>query len=95
MIGLSVVVNLFYRYFLINAYHFGDFGQVYPLVRGLPPLLVVAFAAFWLGESLGALAMLGVGVLSLGVLSLLQVTHHWRAPRNALAACVCCVVHSH
>lgn len=34
VIALSTVVNLFYRYFLIRAYHFGDFGQVYPLVRG-------------------------------------------------------------
>lgn len=94
LIALSVVVNLFYRYFLIRAYQYGDFGQVYPLVRGLPPLLVVVFAAVWLGESLPALGMLGVVVLSLGVLSLLQVTHHWRAPRNALAAGVCVALYT-
>lgn len=93
-IGLSVVVNLFYRYFLIRAYHFGDFGQVYPLVRGLPPLLVVLFAAVWLGEVLPLGGMLGVLILSLGVLSLLHVTHDWRAPRSALAAGVCVALYT-
>ncbi|SNS57120.1 EamA family transporter [Pseudomonas segetis] len=94
LIGLSVTVNLFYRYFLINAYHFGDFGQVYPLTRGLPPLLVVIFAALWLGESLPALGILGVVILSLGVLSLLHVTRQWRAPCYALAAGVCVALYT-
>ena len=93
-IGLSVVVNVFYRYFLIRAYHFGDFGQVYPLVRGLPPLLVVGIAAVWLGELLPLGGMLGVAVLSLGVLSLLHVTADWRAPRSALAAGVCVALYT-
>lgn len=94
LILLSVAVNLFYRYFLIRAYHFGDFGQVYPLVRGLPPLLVVAFAAVWLGESLSASGMLGVVILSLGILSLLNLKGEWRAPRNALAAGVCVALYT-
>lgn len=94
VIALSTVVNLFYRYFLLRAYHFGDFGQVYPLVRGLPPLLVVVFAALWLGEWLPWLGIAGVVVLSLGVLSLLQVTQAWRAPRNALAAGVCVALYT-
>lgn len=93
-IGLSVVVNVFYRYFLLRAYHFGDFGQVYPLVRGLPPLLVVGIAAVWLGEVLPLNGMLGVVILSLGVLSLLQVTADWRAPRSALAAGVCVALYT-
>lgn len=94
LILMSVAVNLFYRYFLIRAYHFGDFGQVYPLVRGLPPLLVVAFAAVWLGESLSASGMLGVVILSLGILSLLNLKGEWRAPRNALAAGVCVALYT-
>ncbi|MGY4535445.1 drug/metabolite transporter (DMT)-like permease [Pseudomonas sp. TE3786] len=94
VIALSTLVNLFYRYFLIRAYQFGDFGQVYPLVRGLPPLLVVVFAALWLGESLPPLGIVGVVVLSLGVLSLLHLTQHWRAPRNALAAGVCVALYT-
>jgi drug/metabolite transporter (DMT)-like permease len=94
VIALSTLVNLFYRYFLIRAYQFGDFGQVYPLVRGLPPLLVVVFAALWLGESLPLLGIIGVVVLSLGVLSLLHFNQHWKAPRNALAAGVCVALYT-
>lgn len=99
VIALSTVVNLFYRYFLIRAYHFGDFGQVYPLVRGLPPLLVVVFAALWLREWLPWLGVAGVVVLSLGVLSLLHrpadgQSQQWRASRNALAAGVCVALYT-
>lgn len=99
VIALSTVVNLFYRYFLIRAYQAGDFGQVYPLVRGLPPLLVVVFAALWLGEWLPWVGNAGVVVLSLGVMSLLHVADSsqpqpWRAPRNALAAGVCVALYT-
>ncbi len=99
VIALSTVVNLFYRYFLIRAYHFGDFGQVYPLVRGLPPLLVVVFAAVWLRESLPWLGIAGVVVLSLGVMSLLHRPStgqppQWRAPGHALAAGVCVALYT-
>ncbi|MEN0106674.1 MAG: EamA family transporter [Pseudomonas sp.] len=94
VIGLSVLVNQFYRWFLLRAYHYGDFGQVYPLVRGLPPLLVVVFAALWLGERLPWLGVAGVVVLSLGVLSLLHLTQQWRAPRNALGAGVCVALYT-
>ena len=94
LIALSVLVNLFYRYFLIRAYHLGDFGQVYPLVRGLPPLLVVVFAALWLGDALPPLGVVGVIVLSMGVLSLLHLRGDWRAPGNALAAGVCVALYT-
>lgn len=36
-IFVSVVLNTVYRLFLIHAYETGDFGQVYPVMRGVPP----------------------------------------------------------
>ncbi|MDP1159329.1 hypothetical protein Q6257_27635, partial [Klebsiella variicola] len=32
---ISVVLNTVYRLFLIKAYETGDFGQVYPVMRGV------------------------------------------------------------
>ncbi|MFF7705975.1 EamA family transporter [Pseudomonas sp. NPDC007930] len=94
LIGLSLLVNLVYRYLLVRAYHHGDFGQVYPLVRGLPPLLVAAIAALWLGEHLGALALLGIGLISAGILSLLHGRGHWAATGAALGAGLCTALYT-
>ncbi|OWJ98126.1 EamA family transporter [Pseudomonas sp. A46] len=82
LIGLSVVVNTLYRLLLIRAYHYGDFGQVYPVVRGLPPLLVALAAGLVFGERLSGAMLLGIVLISLGILSLLST----RLETNALKA---------
>jgi drug/metabolite transporter (DMT)-like permease len=38
----SAAFELLYRYLLIQAYRVGDLGLVYPLMRGLSPLVVLA-----------------------------------------------------
>ncbi|MHC5351374.1 EamA family transporter [Metapseudomonas furukawaii] len=85
LIGLSVVVNTLYRLLLIRAYHYGDFGQVYPVVRGLPPLLVALAAGLVFGERLSGAMLLGIVLISLGILSLLST----RLEANALKALGC------
>ncbi len=39
-LAISVALNTAYRLFLIKAYETGDFGQVYPVMRGVPPVMV-------------------------------------------------------
>lgn len=94
VIGVSVVVNLVYRFFLIRAYRLGDFGQVYPLARGTPPLLVAAIAALWLGEHLSAVAVLGISLVCAGILSLLRGHNHWPAALAAIAAGTCTALYT-
>ncbi|UFH48680.1 EamA family transporter [Pseudomonas sp. KNUC1026] len=89
LIGCSVLANLLYRAGLLRAYRLGDFGQVYPLVRGLPPLLVAVLASLWLGERLSALGWVGVALISAGILSLLRGHGHWPATVAALGAGAC------
>ena len=67
---LSVVLNTVYRLFLIKAYETGDFGQVYPVMRGVPPVLVALFSYFLLHEHLSFQAMAGVLLICLGIISL-------------------------
>lgn len=83
-IGLSLLVNLAYRFLLLKAYQYGDFGLVYPVVRGLPPLLVALIAAAWLGELLTPAAAAGVGLISLGILSLVHASPFTRGHLLAL-----------
>ena len=67
---VSVVLNTVYRLFLIKAYETGDFGQVYPVMRGVPPVLVVLFSYFLLHEQLSSQALTGVLLICVGIISL-------------------------
>jgi len=66
----SFAVHQVYYYLLIQQYRVGDLSHVYPLSRGLSPLLVAIGAVLLAGEALTPRAMLGIGMASLGVLSL-------------------------
>ena len=67
---LSAILHVGYYVFLISAYRFGDLSKVYPLARGLSPLLVAAGAFAFAGERLGPVALAGVGVACAGIASL-------------------------
>jgi len=43
-IAASVVLEFAWCIALIRAYRSGDFGQIYPIARGLSPMLVFACA---------------------------------------------------
>jgi len=66
----SVVANVCYFYFLINAYRFGDLSLAYPVSRGLAPVLVLPVSAFAAGEIPSAAGIAGVLVISAGILLL-------------------------
>lgn len=62
-----------YQWFLLNAYRLGDLSQVYPLARGVAPLLVTLISVGLLGvvlstPELWAVALIGGGIISLALL---------------------------
>ena len=67
---LSVVIHWGYYYFLVSAYRFGDLSLVYPIARGLTPVLVALGGLFIVGEILPPLAWLGLMLISFGILIL-------------------------
>lgn len=69
-LGLSVVLQVVYSWFLVIAYKLADLGQVYPMVRGSVPLLVTLGAAVFAGERLSTPALSGIVLVSLGIMSL-------------------------
>ncbi|RKT22499.1 EamA-like transporter family protein [Paraburkholderia sp. RAU2J] len=66
----SVVLECGYLLTLIRAYRSGDFGQIYPIARGLSPMLVFVGALVFAHEALKPLAAIGVALVSLGIVSL-------------------------
>ena len=65
----SAILHVGYYTFLISAYRYGDLSKVYPLARGLSPLLVAAGAFAVAGERLGPLALAGVAIACTGIAS--------------------------
>ena len=70
LLALAILIHTAYHFCLPMAYHYGDFGQIYPIARGSAPLLVTLGAAVFAGEVLGFLPMFGVLFLAVGVMSL-------------------------
>ncbi len=66
----SVVVHNLYYFTLARAYRSGDLSQVYPLFRGLAPVLVAAGAWIFIGEKLSTGGMVGIALISMGLMSL-------------------------
>ncbi len=66
----SVFVHCLYYACLLKAYRFGDLSQVYPIARGLGPLLVALASGFVFSEALSAQELAGVAIVSLGIASL-------------------------
>ncbi len=69
-IALSAVLHVGYQLGLMSSFRVGELSQVYPLARGVAPLLVAAFAAAVVGERLGAVQLCGVVLVSCGLASL-------------------------
>ncbi|MFQ5437963.1 MAG: EamA family transporter [Paracoccaceae bacterium] len=66
----STIIHFGYYYLLNRSYRLGDLSLVYPVARGIAPVLVTMGAALTAGEWLGPLALSGVGAVSLGVIAL-------------------------
>jgi drug/metabolite transporter (DMT)-like permease len=66
----SVATHVVYNLMLMRSYQMGDFNQMYPLARGTSPWLVAIAAAVFVGERLSTLRLLGVVVISLGLITL-------------------------
>lgn len=87
---LSGLLHTGYNLFLIRAYRIGDFGQSYPIARGSSPLLVALGAAVFAGEQLGIYTVIGIALVSLGIVSLanlraMRQREHLSGPLAALA----------
>lgn len=66
----STLIHYGYYVFLFLAYRLGDFSQVYPISRGLAPVLVALGAQAFAGETLPILAWLGLLSVSFGIIVL-------------------------
>jgi len=64
----SGVLHAAYKLFLAYAYEHGDLSRVYPIARGVAPLIVLAFGAILLADDISMPAYAGIVILGLGIL---------------------------
>ena len=67
---LGMIAHFGYQIFLINAYRIGDLTQVYPIARGVAPLIVTVVTLVILDVELSWLQLAGVFTIVLGLFSL-------------------------
>ena len=87
-IAASTLIHYGYYVFLFLAYRLGDFSQVYPISRGLAPVLVALGAQAFAGETLPVLAWLGLLSVSFGIIVLSLPSRGVRPNPTAVAAAV-------
>ncbi len=69
-VAASAVLQFTYFQLVAAGYRAGDIGLVYPLMRGVAPLLVALTSSLVIKEHLTHGAMLGVATISAGILTL-------------------------
>ena len=67
---LSGLLHVGYNLFLVRSYRVGNLGQVYPISRGSSPVLITLGAAIFAAESITPGQLLGVALVSGGIISL-------------------------
>jgi len=72
-LALGVALHLGYQIFLASAYRLGDMTQVYPIARGVAPLIVTAASALFLGVSFERMELAAIGVIAIGIASISMV----------------------
>jgi len=75
----SVGIHVFYNLLLMQCYRLGEFSQVYPLARGVSPLVVTILAAAFVHEHLAPAQIGGVAVVSAGLAFLVFAGRRARA----------------
>jgi drug/metabolite transporter (DMT)-like permease len=66
-LALTAGVQFGYYALLIGSYGLGDMSVVYPLARGIAPVLTTVAAFVSLGEALGPIHLTAIGLISFGI----------------------------
>ena len=84
----STVIHWVYYWLLNKAYALGDLSLIYPIARGLAPVLIALGAQFWVGERLPVLAWIGILSVSAGIMVLTKGLFSGLIPTGGIVAAV-------
>ena len=86
----GAALHVGYQLFLLMSYRIGDLTQVYPIARGIAPLIVAVVSTTILGVQLSSPELAAIGLIAVGIMSLVLVrgSDGLHNPRAAMAALV-------
>lgn len=84
----TTVIHWGYYVLLNIAYRSGDLSVVYPIARGLAPILIAIGALIWADEYLGLMAWVGIATVSGGILFLARQAALGDMARTGVVAAV-------
>ena len=64
----SALLHFFYQIFLLNAYKFGELSEIYPIARGLSPLIIITISLLFFEENVSFYEFVGVFLISLSLI---------------------------
>ncbi|PIB25839.1 peptide ABC transporter permease [Amylibacter kogurei] len=70
LLAISVLFHLIYKFCLTAAYERGDLSRVYPIARGLAPMIVLVIGFFILPDDIQPIQFVGVLLVGCGILLL-------------------------
>ncbi len=92
---VSALFQFAYFQLVAASYRAGDIGLVYPLMRGVAPLIVAATSRLVIGEELSGGALAGILTISAGVLTLAFESRNGGKHAIMLALLNACVIASY
>lgn len=69
----GMILHFGYQVFLLASYRIGDLTQVYPIARGVAPLIVAIVSVFALGVVLSMIEVAAIALITVGILSIALV----------------------
>ena len=94
-VAASAVLELSYFWMLARAYRQADLGLVYPIARGLAPVLVLVGGGLIVGQQMAIGGVLGVVLVAIGVV----LVRGLRSPASrqdvAMAMAIACLIASY
>lgn len=86
----SAVLHVGYQVFLMNAYRFGELSNIYPIARGLSPL-ILSITTLYIGQDILTTGqMIGILTISLSMIYMgfTQFRINKDGPKGLLLACI-------
>ena len=80
----SAFLHLGYQVFLLNAYRFGSLTSIYPIARGMAPLLITLVSILILNEMLEVSQILGIVIISTAIICPSVLFSFHKEARNTL-----------
>ncbi len=69
----GILLHVGYQFFLMFSYRIGDLTQVYPIARGIAPMLVALVSVLFLNVPLSNSELIAILVIGTGIMSLVFV----------------------